>query len=396
MAGGRNKLTATAVEKRKAPGRMSDGAGLYLNIAKTGTKSWVYRYTPKGGKVREMGLGGYPGTTLAKARDKAQESREIVAAGSDPQNERNKQQGTTFGQAADAFYKSMLTTWTNEKSRMQWKRTLEVTCKPIRNMAVANVGTTEILSVLTPIWQKTPETAARTRMRLERVMSYSKTRGWRSDENPAQWRGHLDTLLPARQKHSKKHHAAMPYDDVPVFYARLTDLPGLSSSALQFLILTAGRTSEILNARWDELSADKELWTIPAERMKARKEHVVPLSPQARNILNVLDEIRQSDFIFPGQNPQKPFSNMALEMLLRRMKVTDATPHGFRSSFRDWAGDTTSFPREIAEAALAHAVGGVEGAYRRGTALDKRRQLMVAWADYCTANEANNVVRLRN
>jgi len=395
MAGGRNKLTATAVEKRKAPGRMSDGAGLYLNIAKAGSKSWVFRYTPKGGKVREMGLGGYPATSLARAREKAQECREVIAAGSDPQSEAKKQQGTTFGEAADAFYKSMLSTWTNEKSRKQWKRTLETTCEPIRSKAVADIEADDVLRILTPIWQKTPETAARTRMRLERVLAYAKTRGWRAGENPAQWRGHLDTLLPARQKHTKKHHAAMPYADVPGLYARLDGLPGLSSSALQLVILTACRTSEALNAQWDEVDLHKAIWTIPAERMKARKEHLIPLSDRAVAILTPLYETKWSDYVFPGQAPKKPLSNMSLMMLLRRMKVTDVTVHGFRSSFRDWAGDSTSFPREIAEAALAHVVGGVEGAYRRGTALEKRRQLMKAWADYCTASEGDKVVRLR-
>lgn len=395
MSRGRNRLTAMAIKKRKMKGRMIDGAGLILNVTASGSKSWVFRYTPKGGKVREMGLGGYPAVSLEKARIKADEFRAMVADGKDPKNERDKETGKTFGEAADSFYDAMQARWSNPKSRHQWRKTLGETCKPIRNKPVADIGTEDVLSILQPIWMKTPETASRVRGRIESVLDYAKAKNWRAGENPARWRGHLENTLPRRDKaKSVVHHAAMPYVEIPAFMAGLQVRPALAARALEFLILTATRTSETLGAQWDEVDFNNALWTIPAERMKLRREHVVPLSPRAIEILQPLYETRYTDFVFPGQKHSKPFSNMVLAMLLRRMNVPKATPHGFRSSFRDWAGDETSFPREIAEAALAHAVGGVEAAYRRGSALEKRRQLMNAWADYCQGAVSHNVVSI--
>ncbi|MEM6461658.1 MAG: integrase arm-type DNA-binding domain-containing protein [Pseudomonadota bacterium] len=395
MARGQNRLTATAVEKRKTKGRMIDGAGLILRITESGARSWIFRYTyPKGGKVREMGLGGYPAVSLANAREIASGFRTLVANGVDPKAERDKGSGKTFGQAADSFYGSMQARWASAKSRHQWKRTLMETCAPIRGKPVADIDTEDVLSILQPLWQSTPESASRVRGRIENVLDFAKAKHWRSNENPARWRGHLENILPKRDKSKTVvHHPAMSYADIPAFVADLQSRFAIAARALEFLILTATRTNEALGAKWDEIDFDKALWTIPADRMKLRKDHVVPLAPRALEILQELHEVRYSDFCFPGQKHNRPYSNMVLAMLLRRMNVTDATPHGFRSSFRDWAGDTTIFPREVAEAALAHSVGGVEGAYRRGTALEKRRQLMNAWADFCSGAASGKVVQ---
>ncbi len=395
MASGRNRLTATAVEKRKKAGRLFDGAGLILNIKPSGAKSWLFRYTYPPGKIREMGLGPYPAVTLAKARERADECRSMVADGLDPKAERAKESGKTFGEAADGFVEAMKSRWTNAKSLHQWKRTFTATCAPIRNMPAAEIGTDDVLSILQPIWLKTPETASRVRGRIESVLDYAKAKNWRTGENPARWRGHLENILPKRDKaKTVVHHAAMPYADVPSLISDLQTRPAIAARALEFLILTATRTNETLGAQWQEIDFDRALWTIPAARMKQRKPHEVPLSARALEIVRQLNEVRYTDFVFPGQKHNRPCSNMVFAMLLRRMKVTNATPHGFRSSFRDWAGDRTSFTREVAEAALAHTVGGVEAAYRRGTALEKRRQLMDAWANFCHGQGKAKVVKL--
>ncbi len=395
MASGRDRLTAGAIDKRKDKGRMFDGAGLILNVTMTGSKNWIFRYTPKGGKVREMGLGGYPDVSLKKARNRANECRTLVADGLDPKSERDKEAGVTFGETADEYYKAMNSRWTNAKTRYKWKRTLQETCKPIRNTAVADIGTEQVLAILQPIWLMTPETASQVRGRIENVLYYAKAKGKRTGENPARWRGHLQNTLPARKKHTVKHHAAMPHKDVPAFVGQLHARREISSCALEFLILTAARTNEVLGAQWSEIDFDNELWTVPADRMKLRIDHEVPLSSRALEILTVLHEGRYNNYVFPGTKPGKPLSNMVMEMLLRRMKITDVTVHGFRSSFRDWCGDKTNFPREIAEHALAHKVGDdVERSYRRGAALEKRRQLMNAWADYCQGAVSDNVVSL--
>ncbi len=246
-----------------------------------------------------------------------------------------------------------------------------------------------------PIWNEKPETASRLRGRIERVLNFAKVKGWRAGENPAQWRGNLENVLPKQNKQMQQHHAAMAYVDLPEFVVRLAGHEALSARALEFLILTAGRSGEVLGARWSEIDLDADIWVVPAERMKMRKIHRVALSSAATAILEPLYKARISDWVFPGQKHNRPLSGMAMEMLLRRMRVTDATPHGFRSTFRDWCGDETNFPREVAEAALAHSVGSaVEQAYRRSDALEKRRQLMNSWADYCAGVKSGTVVRL--
>lgn len=336
-----------------------------------------------------MGLGGYPSVSLSRARTLAAECRELVAAGRNPIEERKKDAVPSFGECADQFIASMESQWKNKKHRAQWRMTLEEYAAPIRKKSVADIDTDDVLKVLRPIWETKPETASRLRGRIERVLDFAKARGWRTGENPALWRGHLRHILPARSKLSRGHHAAMPYNDIPAFVERLRALEAIAARAMGFLILTAARSGEAREARWDEFDLDAKLWSIPGERMKTGHPHRVPLSQAAVGILSDLKEKRVSEYVFPGQKPGRPMSNMAYAMLMRRHKLGHYTVHGFRSSFRDWVGDETSFPREIAEHALAHQVGGeVERAYRRSDALEKRRELMEAWAEFCsTTNE---------
>ena len=353
-------------------------------------------WQPNGGKRHEMGLGQYPTVTLAAARARAAEYRQMVATGRDPLAEKRKEVEPTFAGCVDRFLSSMEGQWRNSKHRAQWRMTLTEYCRPIAAMRVSAIGTEQVLQVLNPIWTAKPETASRLRGRIERVLDFAKVKGWRSGENPALWRGHLKNVLPARRKLTRGHHAAMPYAEVPAFTERLRGLEAMSARALEFLILTAARSGEVLEAKWDEFDLEAGLWTVPASRMKAGKEHRVPLSKPALAIVRALHEHRISDFVFPGQSSGRPLSNMAFAKLLERMKADHYTPHGFRSAFRDWAGDATSFPREVAEAALAHRVGDeVEKAYRRSDALEKRRKLMAAWADYCGTVKAGNILPLR-
>ncbi|MBZ9859723.1 tyrosine-type recombinase/integrase [Mesorhizobium sp. CA12] len=368
-------------------GRHSDGGGLYLNVSPSGSKSWLFMWV-RNGKRREMGFGAYPAITLASARKRAGEYRAAVAEGRDPIAEKAKEAEPTFGECADKFLASMEPSWRNDKHRAQWRMTLTEYCETIRSKRVSEVGTDEVLEVLLPIWSSKPETASRLRGRIERVLDYAKAKGWRIGENPALWRGHLKNVLPARQRLSRGHHAAMPYVDVPAFVQRLRDSDAMAARALEFLILTAARSGEVYGAEWSEFDLDKATWVIPADRMKAATEHRVPLSKSALAIVKSLYESRVSKFIFPGQRATDqrtdwPLSSSAMEMLMRRMKVDAYTVHGFRSAFRDWAGDETGFPREIAEAALAHRVGdATERAYRRADAVERRRKLMTAWAEF--------------
>ena len=270
--------------------------------------------------------------------------------------------------------------------------TLNVYCVSIAGLPVADISTDHVLRVLKPLWLAKPETASRLRGRIERTLDFAKARGLWSGENPARWRGHLDALLPKRAKLTRGHHKALPFDGVSSFIAQLRAMPGVAPAALEFTILTAARSGEVMGARWDEIDLDGRLWTIPAPRMKGAREHRVPLSKRAVQIVKAMQKLQGSEFVFPGSKPNRPLSVMALEMVMRRAKV-DATVHGFRSSFRDWSGERTSFPRDVAEAALAHLVGDeTERAYRRGDALEKRRSLMDAWASFCDDAERGKVV----
>ena len=389
------KLTARKVETAK-PGKYGDGGGLQLAVAPTGAKKWVLRFLWQG-NAREMGLGSYPEVGLAEAREKAIAGRRLARSGVDPIAERKQDRRVpTFGKLADEVVTEQSKGFRNDKHRAQWKITLETYAAPLRVKAVDAITTEDVLGVLKPIWTTKTETASRLRGRIERVLNAAKAKGCRSGENPAAWRGHLENLLPKRQKLTRGHHAAMPYPDIPAFVAKLRTRKAVAALALEFAILTAARSGEVLGARWREIDFGARIWTIPPERMKAAREHRVPLSESAFAILEKFGEARVSEFIFPGQGAGRPLAEMVLRRMLRR-DADVVTVHGFRSSFRDWAGNETHFPRELAEAALAHVVGDkAEQAYRRSDALEKRRALMEAWAQWCEPREAaDNVTPLR-
>lgn len=398
MALSLNKLTARGVTSITKPGRHGDGGGLYLVVDKSGAKRWVFLYR-RDGILREMGLGGLKSVPLARARELAGQAREKLQAGVDPIAAKNSAPVIvpTFGEEADDFISAMGPQFRNAKHLDQWKMTLKVYAEPLRSKRVDEISTVDVLEVLKPIWLTKPETAARLRGRIERVLDAAKAKGHRSEPNPALWRGHLANLLPKRKKLSRGHHAAMPYEDVPAFIADLRDREAMAARALEFTILTAARTGETFGATWREIDLKAALWTIPAERMKAGREHRVPLTPRAVEILTELSGLgaEPDAYVFPGQKEGRPLSIMAMDMILRRMKV-DFTVHGFRSSFRDWSGNETAFPRDVAEAALAHVVGDqTERAYRRSDALEKRRKLMTAWANFCEPRKPGNVLEMK-
>lgn len=391
------KLTARAVAVAK-DGLHSDGGGLYLRA--TGTRRrWVFMFT-RHGRRREMGLGSVAVVSLAEARKLASAARSELADGRDPIEARDaslqaSRSRKTFGECAAVLIAAKQPEWRNAKHRQQWRVTLETYCAPIWARPVDEVDTEAVLSVLRPVWQRAPETASRLRGRIEGVLDAARAKGLRQGENPARWRGHLDKLLPKRGKLTRDHHAAMPYDEVPTFIAALREREAIAGLTLEFAILTAARSGEVLGARWPEIDVEAKVWAIPARRMKAGREHRVPLSSRALAILETLAAAKTGDFVFFGQRHGKPLSPGAFGMVLRRMKVEGVTVHGFRSSFRDWAGNETHFPRELAEAALAHVIGDKsEQAYRRSDALQKRRGLMEAWAAFCEPKAGSNVVAL--
>ena len=397
-----HKLTARTVESAKQ-GRHADGGGLYLNVAST-RKSWVFVYIRQG-RRREMGLGSAATVTLAEARRKAEEARRQLADGVDPLEAKKaaerEQRAPAFGAFVDDYLETMRASWRNDKHAAQWAMTLgrardkegKLTkrgyCLGLANLRLDEITTDDVLKELRPIWNEKPETANRIRGRIETILDAAKAAGYRDGPNPALWRGHLALLLPRRKKLHRGHHAAMPYSDVPTFVAKLREAKGVGAMALEFAILTAARSGEVRGATWSEISLDDRLWVIPARRMKAGREHRVPLTERAIAILEHAALLRRpaagddsEALVFPSAKVGRPLSDMTLTAILRRMGLGHFTVHGFRSSFRDWAGDETHFPREVAEAALAHVVGGVEGAYRRGDALEKRRELMRAWGAF--------------
>lgn len=389
-----HKLTAVKVAAAKKPGYIADGGNLYLRVASGGSKSWMFRFT-MAGRTRDAGLGSYPTISLSKAREEAEKYRRLVAGGADPievhWSERQaaliaSAKAVTFEECARTFVASHEAGWRNGKHRAQWSSTLKTYVYPLAgSLPVQSIDTTIIISVLQPIWTSKPETAGRVRGRIEAVLNWAKVRGYRDGENPARWRGHLDQLLPAKSKVLRVvHHAALPYANVSAFVGGLREQITVATRALEFLILTATRTSETLNATWDEVNLEEQLWEIPAERMKSNRAHRIPLCRRTIQILNEMAGLRQSEFVFPGAKPGRPLSNMALAMWLRRMGYHDITVHGFRSTFRDWVAERTAFAGEVAEMALAHAVpDAVERAYRRSDLLDQRRKLMEAWAAFC-------------
>jgi integrase len=401
MARAIHKLTAREAETISEPGRHSDGGSLYLSISGDGRRRWVFLYSLRG-KQREAGLGpaAKGGVSLKAAREKAAQGRALLKDGRDPVMEwraASAPEIPTFGKAADDFLEAHSGGWRNEKHKAQWTMTLTRYCEPIRKTPVDAIDTEAVLSVLKPLWTRAPETASRLRGRIEAVLDAAKARGFigRNEANPALWRGHLDKLLPKRGKLTRGHHAAMEYAKLPAFLAELRTRSATAARALEFCILTATRSGEALAARWNEIDMDAKVWTVPAARTKAAREHKVPLSDRALAILAEMEAGKAGEYVFPGHRPNKPLSNMAFEMLLRRIG-SPITAHGFRSSFRDWAGNETVFPRELAEHALAHVIGDkAEQAYRRSDALARRRELMDAWARFCERGTGENVLTFK-
>jgi len=400
MARQTNRLNARSILSLTKPGRHADGNNLYLVVEPKGAKRWVFLFRWQH-KLKEMGLGGLNSVSLARARELADEARAQVADGINPIEARKQEKvAPTFGEVADDLIEAMKPSWRNAKHAAQWKMTLGDTyCKALRPMPVDTVDVAAVLKCLKSIWLKKPETASRIRGRIERVLDAAKAHGHRSGENPAAWRGNLQNLLPAARKLSRGHHAAAPYTDVPSIVAKLQSKDATAALALEFTILTAARSGETLGATWSEIDLEKKVWVVPAPRMKAGREHRVPLGPRAVEILKKVAKIRTDDspdaFVFAGARRGKPLSEMAMAMLLRRLKL-DVTVHGFRSSFRDWCGEASTFPRELAEAALAHLVGDeVERAYRRGDALEKRRRLMDAWSSFCCGTKGAKILQMQ-
>lgn len=387
MARSVNRLSATAVKNLKEVGDHADGNGLYLRVSASGTKSWVLLYSFRK-KRRELGLGSMSVVTLAEARRKAEEAARLRHDGIDPKLAWSRAAASTsiltFGELALEHIENQSPNWRNAKHTSQWKNTLRAYAASIWEWPVDSITTQDVYDILRPIWSTKPETAKRVRGRIEAVLDAAKARGMRSGENPAAWRANLAHLLPPRLKRQQKHHAAMPFAEVAAFLVNLRKRPALAAKALEFTILTAARTGETISASWAEVDLDKGTWTIPADKMKAGKEHRVALSVPAIELLRSLP--RRGEFVFPGLKRGSHLSNMAMENVLRRMKVKPFTVHGFRSSFRDWCAEQTDYPRELAEMALAHTVGSeVERAYLRSDGLERRRKLMEDWAAYVAA-----------
>jgi integrase len=391
------KLTAKRVENIKTPGRICDGRGLYLQTSKLGeeiTKAWLYRYTLNG-RARAMGLGPYPDVSLAKARSKAQVQRELLADGLDPLEVKHRERAAarvkaaktvTFAHCAEKYLAVHGQAWKNAVHRAQWKSTLQKFAFPIiGNLPVSEIDTAHVVRVIEPHWSTKTETASRVRLRVEKILDWARVRGFRAGENPARWRGHLDSLLPSPKKIKKvQHFRALAYADMPAFMAELRNRDGVSARALELLILTATRTSEIVHAKWSEFDLKQKVWAIPAHRMKAGRPHRVPLSDRAVEILNGLPTEKGNPFVFIGTKKDQSINSSAMLQLMRDLRP-GYVPHGCRSTFRDWCAEQTNYPREVCEAALAHAVEDrVEAAYKRTDFFERRARLMADWARFCT------------
>ena len=387
----RNKLSVRQVATITKVGIYSDGGGLYLRVRPTG-RNWIFIGTFEG-KRFELGLGIVFDVPLAKAREKAEHIRTLLVDGKDPRFERlmaKQRQATRFGAFAENLIDDIEGGFKNPKHRQQWRNSLRTYAQSIYDVPIGAVTTDHILAVLQPIWLTKQETASRVRGRIERILDAAKAKGLRSGENPARGRGHLDLMLPKRSKLEVKHHAALPFAEIASFMVELRKRPAMAARTLEFAILTAARSGEARVMTWSELDLEEKLWTVPGGRMKAGITHQVPLSKAAVAIVTALkpQNATPTDLVFAAPRGGA-FSDMALGQLLKRMGRADITAHGFRSSFRDWAGDETQFGREEVEMALAHTIGSsTERAYRRGRALEKRRELMAAWADYCSGKAA--------
>jgi integrase len=400
------RLSALKVASIDRPGYFADGGNLYFRVAHGGSRGWIFRYTI-GGRARDMGLGAYPQISLAAARRHAVKCRELLNKGSDPIEQRRivraeqrvaAARSRTFDDCARDYIADHDAGWRNAKHRAQWASTLKTYVSPIfGRLPVSTIDETLVLRALKAIWYSKPETAARLRGRIESVLDWARVNGYRTGENPARWKGHLQHSLPPRAKVQRvTHHPALPYGDVGTFITDLRQRTDAAAAPLQFVILTAVRSGEALRATWNEFDFQAKAWTVPGERMKAGVAHRVPLSRPALAILESLHDGRINDFVFPGSQPGRSLSDMAMLMLLRRMGRDDLTVHGFRSTFRDWASENTGYPNHVVEMALAHAIKDkAEAAYRRGDLFAKRRQLMDAWAEYCGRTEGGLVVPMR-
>jgi integrase len=403
------KLNAVAIRNAKKPGLYGDGHGLALQVSESGSKAWVYRFMIDG-RARKMGLGAVHTVTLAEAREAALEARKLVRKGIDPIAEASAQKAAsrlekaklaaipTFLQCADRYIAAKSSEWTNAKHALMWQRTFHpsknqsAATERLNNLPVNQIDTPLVLAALEPLWRRAPVTASRVAQRIAAVLDYATAHHWRTGDNPAA-RKLIEFAMP-KAVAGKVHHAAISYADIPAFMAELRSREGIAPRLLEMTILTALRRDEARCARWDEIDLRERTWTIPAARMKNRKPHIVPLSDRALAIIESLPRV--NNYVFPGRGSE-PISEMGVRRLIEEMRP-DVTLHGMRSSFRDWAGDCTAFPREVAEAALAHQIGSaVEQAYRRGDALRKRHQLMADWAAYCAqapAKACDNVVSI--
>jgi integrase len=392
-------LTTKRVRELTEPGRYGDGRGLYLQVTRAGVRSWLLRYE-RGGRERAMGLGPVSEFTLEQARERARLERQRLHEGIDPIDARREARtrrladhaaaeaaNVTFEICADQHFKFHSQKWSNEKHAEQVRSSLRAYAYPVLGkLPVADIDKALVLKVLEPIWYTKTETASRVRGRIEQVLDFARVRGYRTGENPAAWDGNLVHALPSRAGIAKvKHYSALAFAEVPAFMKLLGERQGMAARALEFVILTATRTGEVIGARWSEIDMAAKVWVIPPERMKAKREHRVPLSRRAIEILEALP--READFVFPGTQKGAAISNMAMGQLLKRMKRTDITVHGFRSTFRDWAAETTNYPNDVVEMSLAHVIKNkVEAAYRRGDLLEKRARLMAEWARYCASS----------
>jgi integrase len=400
MARTLNRLTAMRVAKAKKPGLLADGGGLYLRIAPGGSKQFIFRYAVNG-RLRDMGIGPTHTVDLAMARERALEARRLRLDGIDPIAHKRARMAAlraadaramTFRQCAEGFVKDNERKWKNAAHRQQWTSTLASYVYPVLgDLPVAAIDTPLVLRVVKPLWGRVPETASRVRGRIEAVLGWATVHHYRSGDNPARWQGLLEHALPARMRN--RHHVALPYVEVGGFMRNLRQNNSVAARCLEMLVLTATRLKEATNASWAEIDLPNRMWTIPANRMKGGREHRVPLSDDAVAVLKSMQEIRHSDYIFPGMHVGRPVGARTIADIVKELAGREITIHGFRSTFRDWASERTNFPREVAEMALAHTIpSAVEAAYRRGDLFEKRRRLMEAWAEYCTKPKADSKV----
>jgi integrase len=399
------RLTAIKVTRLSQPGRYPDGGGLYLQVSKWRTKAWLFRFE-RDGRERQMGLGSIDAVSLADARERAKAARLLIIDGHDPIEFRKAERtakrleaakSMTFQQCAVSYIKVHSASWRNEKHRAQWVSTLKSYAYPIfGKLPVASIDTALVLKVLEPIWSEKTETANRVRGRIETILDWARARGYRTGDNPARWRSHLDQILPRKSRIAPtKHRPALPYTNIPGFMRGLRARQGASARALEFLILTAARTGEVIGARAREIDAKNKMWVIPPSRTKSGREHRVPLCKPALEIVAFSGRLAPDAFLFSGGDG-KPLSNMAMLELLRGMGHADIVVHGFRSSFKDWAAETTAHENIVTEMALAHVVAdGAEAAYRRGDLMLKRRALTDDWAQYCSGAREGKVIRFR-